>query len=360
MNRSPFVSVIMPVYNGERYLHEAVESICNQTFRDFEFIIINDGSIDGTWVNLSKYIDPRLILVDQDHHGLISALNRGLTIARGEYIARMDSDDIAAPDRLEKQAAFLSTHPEVGILGTACRLFDANGGDLGLRQWPVRDLEIRWASLLTSPFAHPTVMIRRDILIQKGLEYDPDFQAVEDYDLWTRILRYTFGANLSEPLMLYRVHGDRVTSKYRELQLKNHDGVALRSIQEQLPEFVITPEQVSDLRRLFVGGSESISALDGRRPVLAEIYLDMFDAFISRYAGGPSFKALKRQEALKVARVILQRPRMFGWMRLLTRLVNMHPGLPWSLLRYLVASVHRRLRRSVADGNFGKRQSFRL
>ena len=343
MSSSPCVSVVMPVFNGERYLKEAVEGILNQTFGDFEFIIINDGSTDNTRGILESYADARIKLVEQEHQGLIASLNRGLAIAGGEYVARMDSDDIAAPERLEKQVAFLRTHPKIGILGTACRIIDDNGRDLGVRRWPISDLEIRWTGLFSSPFGHPTVILRRDILTKHGLEYDDVFHMVEDYDLWIRALNHTRGANLNEPLLKYRVHGDRVTSKFRDQQLRSHDAVALRALREQLPEFVITPEQVSQFRGLFVGGSEFMPGLDVRRVTLAELYLDMLRAFMSHRHGEPGLERLQRREALRIARLVFRWPLRPGWMRVIRRLIKLEPGLPWRFSGYLWHAACRRL-----------------
>ena len=349
MSSSACVSVVMPVFNGERYLKEAVEGILNQTFGDFEFIIINDGSTDNTRGILESYADARIKLVEQEHQGLIASLNRGLAIAGGEYVARMDSDDIAAPERFEKQVAFLRTHPKIGILGTACRIIDDNGRDLGVRRWPISDLEIRWTSLFSSPFGHPTVILRRDILTKHGLEYADVFHMVEDYDLWIRALNHTRGANLDEPLLKYRVHGDRVTSKFRDQQLRNHDAVALRAIREQLPEFVITPEQVSQFRGLFVGVSEPMPGLDALRVRLAEMYLDMLRAFMNRFPEKPGLDALKRQEALKVARLVFRFPLQPGWRRVVRRLIVMDHGLPWSFSADVWKEAGRRLRCGVFE-----------
>jgi glycosyltransferase involved in cell wall biosynthesis len=343
MSAPPCVSVIMPVFNGERYLDEAVRSILDQTFSDFEFIIIDDGSTDRTSAILKSYTDVRIKVVDQRHQGLVASLNQGLAIARGGYVARMDGDDIAFPHRLEKQVTFLRTHPGTGILGTACRLIDANGRDLGFRQWPINDLEIRWVSLLSSPFGHPTVMICRDILSRNGLKYEEAFQGVEDYGFWTKVLNYTCGWNLVEPLLRYRMHEDSVTSKYREVQLKNHDAIVLRSIGEQLPEFAITPEQVSKLRGLFVGGSEFMPGLDVRRVTLAELYLDMLRAFMSRRHGEPGLERLQRRETLRMARLVLRWPLRPGWMRVIRRLIKLEPGLPWRFSGYLWHAACRRL-----------------
>lgn len=332
----------MPVYNCERFLREAVESILSQTFCDFEFIIVNDGSTDSTSAILKNYTDMRVTLVDRKHQGLVASLNQGLALAWGEYVAIMHGDDVALPTRLERQVGFLCQHLEVGILGTACRLIHVDGWDIGLQSWPVSDLDIRWTSLLASPFGHPTVMMRRRVVVESGLNYSESFGA-EDYDLWTRLLNYTRGANLREPLLKYRVHSESRTGKHRQIQLEEHDAIALRTIREQLPEFAISAEQVSQLRALFVGGREFTPVSDLQRVAMANLYLDMFENFISRHRGEPGLKALQRQETLRVARLVLRPPLQPGWMRIVGRLLTMAPSLP------LLKVVGRRLGRHALN-----------
>jgi hypothetical protein len=260
----------------------------------------------------------------------------------------MDADDIAMPERLEKQVAFLDRHPEVGLLGSACLVIDRNGGEQGVRLISTNDLEIRWESLLTNPFLHPTVMIRREIIIRHGLNYDEAFQAAQDYDLWTQMLKYTQGANLSEPLVRYRLnHG--VTSIHREMQLKNHDLIALRTIREHLPDFGITPDRVSQLRALFVGGRELMPRMDERRVAIAELHLDLFMAFVGRHLGEPGLKSLQRKEALKMARVVLGRPLQSGWIRVLRRLTVIDPSVLWSIVGYFSSAIARRIKRCLPD-----------
>ena len=337
------VSVLMSVYNGERYLREAVESILNQTFTDFEFIIIEDGSTDATPRILRSYSDSRIVLVDnQENLGLTRSLNEGLVLAQGEYVARMDADDISLPHRLEKQVAFLERHPKVGIVGSACQVVDASGRRQGLNHAPTRDLQIRWVSLLNNPFWHPTVIMRRDVLLRNGLSYDEAFQTAQDYDLWTRMLKCTYGANLIEPLVRYRLC-DGITITHREAQLRNHDTIALRTIQEELPGFAITFEQVGQLRALFVGGSEFTPGFNRQIAAPVQLYLDMFETFKEQHPGEHDLEELQRQEAVGVAGLVLRSPLQSGWIRIAERLVAMDPSL--SLLNV----VGRRLVRCMLD-----------
>lgn len=341
--RNPKVSVLMPVYNSEKFLREAIESILNQTYKDFEFLIINDGSTDSSEDIILSYSDSRIRLIRNERNiGLSQSLNKGLELAKGKYIARMDSDDIALPHRLEKQITFLNSYPEVGILGTDYILIDTKNRNLGINKGPINDLQIRWECLLRNPFAHTTVLIRSDSLLKNGLSYSVSSQATEDYDLWTRVLKYTHGANLSEPLMRYRVHSDSVSNKYREIQLKNHNIIAFRSIREQLPEFNITPEQVGQLCRLFAGGSKSVVDLDKKRVILAEVYLNMFKAFMDHNSLKANLKELQHREALKIALVALNKPFRFKWVPILGRLMNMDKSLLWGLPSFMLKTTYLR------------------
>ena len=196
----PKVTVLMPVYNGEKYLVEAVESILNQTFRDFEFIIINDGSTDSTREILESYHDPRIVLVQQENRGLIPTLNRGLSMARGEYVARQDCDDVSLPQRLEHQVRFLDANPDVALVGTHYFVMTPARVVRTVHRPPCADLHIRWTMLLGSPCAHPSVMFRRKAVQAVG-GYDEGFIHAEDYELWSRLARQFKLANIPNPLI---------------------------------------------------------------------------------------------------------------------------------------------------------------
>ena len=342
MKQQPIVSVVMGVYNSERHLRQAVESILNQTFSDFEFIIVNDGSTDSSRAILESYDDSRILLLhNRDNIGLTRSLNKGLAIARGDYVARMDADDISMRRRLGKQVAFFKVHPAVGILGTSGVKIDSKGHYVGLLEMPASNLQIRWASLLGNPFLHPTVMVRRAILKCRDLTYDEAFETAQDYDLWTRTLRCTLGANLSEALIRYRLC-DGLSGKQRTSQIENHDAIALRTIREQLPDFVLGAEEVTELRQLFAGGDEapgSISkkgkapaSISKKRIALSNLYLDMFECFIGTRPSGLNRRALQREVAAKVARITLCRPLEPGWTATLKRLTALEPTFIFSFL----------------------------
>ncbi len=328
---APLVSVVMPVCNAERYVRDAASSILSQTHSDFEFIVIDDGSADRTTQILKGYADRRLVLIERPHRGVVVSLNEGIALARGQYVAIMHGDDIAFPTRLEKQSAFLAGHPTIGILGTAGLLIDADSIGHGVHAPPRDDLQIRWLSLLTNPMIHPTVMLRRSVLCENRLAYREGFLAVEDYDLFTRVLAYTRAANLHEPLLRYRLHDQSATSEHREAQLRSQDMVALRTIQDRAPGLSVTLQQVGQLRSLFVQNM-LVSAEARGRLTLCELYLDMLSAFASRRPTEPGLGTLRRQEAARVGSVALRCLMRPGGPHLARRLMALNPLLPVSML----------------------------
>ena len=216
----PKISVIMPAYNAEKYINEAVDSILGQSFGDFEFIIINDFSKDATEEIILSYQDNRIVYVKNERNmGVAATLNRGLDLAKGEYIARMDADDISKANRLEVQLAYMEKHPECGICGSNLLLFGQGKTD-ELFCFAKSDREIRADMLFNSSFAHPSVMLRRSVLEENSLRYDCSFERVEDYELWSRMLTVCKGHNIQEPLLRYRFHASQVTQAHRPEQVR--------------------------------------------------------------------------------------------------------------------------------------------
>ena len=335
MSEQPVVSVLMSAFNNMAFLPEAISSILAQTFADFEFIIIDDGSTDATWNILTSCSDPRIRLVRNERNlGLARSLNNGLDLARGQYVTRQDADDISLPHRLERQIGLMEEHPDIGIVGSQCMMIDAKGRDQGILPKPLSDLEIRWVMLLDNPFAHPTVMVRRRILQQHALKYDEQFQTAQDYELWTRLLDFTRGANCDEALVKYRTGCTQVTQTRRQAQLDNHDAIALRAIRQHLPDFTISAEQVSQLRALFIGG-EVARDLDQQRVQAAGLYFALLRAFVRQRPDAPGLKTLQGREALKLARVICRRPLRPGWAKLFLQVLSTSPGWPLALWIYM-------------------------
>ena len=217
---SPRVSVVMPVFDGERYLEEALDSILGQSLGDFELIVIDDGSTDGTAGILEERArrDERLHLFHEEHRGLIAALNQGCGLARGTYIARMDADDVAMPDRLERQVAFLDRHPAVAVLGGAVRVIGGNG--TFSHEWhpPAEDRQIKDMLRRSNLFTHSAVMMRKDAFDAAG-GYRKPFLHAEDYDLWLRMADRFELANLAEVIACSRIHPGQVSAANLRLQV---------------------------------------------------------------------------------------------------------------------------------------------
>lgn len=216
----PRISVIMPAYNAEKYIAEAIDSILGQTYSDFEFIIINDCSRDRTEEIILSYDDPRIVyIMNEENLGVAATLNKGLAIAKGEYIARMDADDISMPERFKKQMAYLNKHQNYGVCGSNTILF---GEEIESTQFvfPKKHSEICGDIWFNSTFAHPSVMIRASVIKQYQLCYDHSFEGVEDYHLWHKLLQVCEGYNIQEPLLRYRLHSNQVTQAHKGKQFE--------------------------------------------------------------------------------------------------------------------------------------------
>jgi glycosyltransferase involved in cell wall biosynthesis len=201
--REARVTVLMPVHNGEKDLREAIESILRQTHRAFEFLIINDGSTDRSVEIIQSYRDPRIRVVHNDKNlGLILTLNKGMALAGGEYIVRMDCDDVSLPGRIQKQVHYMDKNPEVGISGTWVQMMGAGKRTI---RYPIEHDSIRCNLLFYSPLAHPSVILRKDMMERHGLSYDTSYARAEDYELWVRAGKFVKLGNLGEPLLNYRV-----------------------------------------------------------------------------------------------------------------------------------------------------------
>jgi glycosyltransferase involved in cell wall biosynthesis len=209
----------MSVFNGEQFLAKAVESILDQTFRDFEFIVIDDGSTDRSGAILDAYRenDSRLRVYHQNNRGLVESLNWGCSLAAGKYIARMDADDIAIRDRLLWQVEFMERHPEVGVLGGAVEFIDASERVFSICRYPIADVEIRAALLEYCAVWHPTVLMRKEVFVAAD-GYRSFGRDAEDYDLWLRIAERSELANLKAVVLKYRIHSNQVSWRYSKQQ----------------------------------------------------------------------------------------------------------------------------------------------
>lgn len=249
VSADPMVSVIMSVYNGAAFLSEAVESILRQTFRDFEFIVVDDGSTDDSRAILEAIaaIDARVNVIVQPNCGLVDALNRAVHVARGKFIARMDADDVAVATRLEKQLHFLNQNPGVAVVGGAVEIIDARGMPVGRLTFPSTDSQIR-RELESGgcPLCHPAVLMRTDAVRAAG-GYRRVVVDAEDYDLWLRLAdRYHIG-NLPDVVLRYRRHPGQVS--LQRFQQQALSGLAVRASascrRRGLPDFLDVETEIS-------------------------------------------------------------------------------------------------------------------
>lgn len=263
MSERPKVTVLMPVYNGERYLREAIESILVQTFADFEFLIINDGSTDRSVDVIESFRDSRIRLIHNGKNsGLIKSLNMGIELARGMYIARMDSDDKSIPSRLMQQVEFMDRHPDIGICGTWVRFFP----QVHDYKWklPADHEKIVCQLFFNTALAHPSVMMRRDVLIRNKLYYDPLFKHTEDFEYWVRAAGCTRLANIPKVMLYYRISESQICQVHNAEQQE----AAARIRKAQLTRLDLHPDKLERqihealAKGEFIGSKEYVSSAE--------------------------------------------------------------------------------------------------
>lgn len=252
-----FVSVIIPVFNAEKYLHQAIQSILFQTFTDFELIIIDDGSTDNSLTILQSFDDIRIKLIqNQGNQGISTSLNKGIDLAKGKYIARMDADDIAMPERLEKQVAFLEKNPNIDLLGSSIENIDYLGKSKGFDIADYKKERIECLLVFTCPLYHPTIMAKKTVF--EELKYDLNYDGVEDWELWIRIVKKYTIIRTSDVLLQYRRHDNNLSKavnsakniklyKLVETQLHHYFNINnTKSIQKHLESCTsLTPNSIS-------------------------------------------------------------------------------------------------------------------
>ncbi|TDL78991.1 glycosyltransferase family 2 protein [Peribacillus frigoritolerans] len=288
------VTVLMPVYNGEKHLFEAIESILNQTYKEFELLIINDGSTDKSEDIIKKFKDSRIRYVVNDYNiGLIKTLNKGLGLINSEYIARMDADDISLPTRLEKQIKFMDQNKDIAVSGTSILVFN-NKGKVRKEIVSKEPIKIRTQLLFYPALMHPTVLIRKKIIEQGNFEYDEAHKSVEDFGLWQKMSVNYKLSNIPEILLKYRINESGIT----QLAKKDIDKQDLMHIEVYKQTFNSLGMKLSedDLMqyRLFLTGrafadSNSILAISGfikslKKSIENQAFdLDTFNANICRF-----------------------------------------------------------------------------
>ena len=266
---SPAISVAMSVYNGERFLSEAIESVLAQSWRDFEFLLLDDGSNDGSLAIMQRFaaLDPRIRVIARENRGLVASLNQLLAEARAPLIARMDADDVCLPERFARQIGFFAANPQHGVVGSLTDDIDERGQPYAMV--PINH-PLTHAAFLEriesrgQLLAHPTVMYRRDVVLRVG-GYHAAFRHCEDYDLWLRLAHRTRIANLPEQLLRYRHYADQVSNRHA---LEQQIGVAVSHVayQERMagrPDPTATLDQLPPI--------DQLDALFGRPGIASEV-----------------------------------------------------------------------------------------
>lgn len=311
----PKVTVLMSVYNGEKYLREAINSILNQTFKDFEFLIIDDGSTDSSRDIISSYGDPRIrLLGNEKNMGLTRSLNKGLTLAKGEYIARMDADDMSTYDRLEKQVAYMDTHPEKALLGGSAIVINSRSDTITRWHHLTKPGLLRWSLLFDNPFIHSAVMLRSALLRAHRLSYDCALPCAQDYDLWQKIGQLSSVANLADVVIHRREHQENISARNSQEQKKTQLMVIRRGISELLG-YPTEDENVAQISRIAVGQTlASIEELE----MVGRSLCHILKAFFQKWMLTPKEKKLVIRDA---------RTKWFTW-------VNRHTGpFGWKVVR---------------------------
>lgn len=340
---APKLSVLLAVHNGEPYLGDALASVLAQDFRDFELVVVDDGSKDGTADRVRALADPRVRLhVNERNLGHTPSLNIGLRLCRGTYIARMDADDICLPGRFAKQVAFLDAHPEVGLLGGAVRVIDGAGRRGERAPLPADDASLRWLSMTRNPFHHPAVALRRDVIERTGQYFDERYGANQDYELWDRLLPHTKAANLPDEILQYRVHGNNIS--------------VTRMAEQQTTSLVFGARRIAAETGLTASAEDlagAYAAVHGSRLVCATkpsapdralaALLDWTQAFLARNPHATSARRLAGGLALRAWAL---RPMGRARGSLLARILRLSPAAPLDAARILapqIAGAARRL-----------------
>lgn len=217
----PLVSVIMPVFNSEKFLDEAIQSILNQTYENFEFLIFDDGSTDNSKEIIESYaiLDNRVKpLFSNTNKGYVYHLNHGIEMSEGEFIARMDSDDVALPNRFNQQLNFLKKNLNIAIVGGSSIIINESNNNIGVSIAHDNPIYLWWISFFTCPLIHPSVLIRKSIIKDVGV-YNINRLPAEDFDLWVRVLQHADICNIKDPLIKYRTHSESIS--FRKMQLQS-------------------------------------------------------------------------------------------------------------------------------------------
>lgn len=279
--QEPSVSVVLVMYNAEKHLHEAIESILNQTFMNFELIIVDDGSTDNSIEIVKGFNDPRILLTSNQHN-YIDALNTGLLKARGKYIARMDADDVMLPERLELQYDYMETHPDVDVCGSWTRIIydkdsedNEESDDRIIKSASLHD-DISLTLLMGNALSNPSTIIRRESLLKHGILYKKDYPYAEDYKMWIDFAKADCRfANIPQVLLAYRLHDSQVTSKHHHTMLESKTAIQFEYVQFLMSKISENDHDYLDLmNQLILTANKGLLKLNGLLGIVYHIYKD--------------------------------------------------------------------------------------
>jgi glycosyltransferase involved in cell wall biosynthesis len=351
---APRVTVLMCVHNGGAHLRPAIESVLAQTWRDFEFLIIDDGSTDTSVDVVRSFADPRIrLLRNEQNLGLTCSLNVGLREARGEFIVRQDADDLSVPQRLERQVGFLASVPKVPLLGSQARLIDGVGHSRGNRDLPLDPISLRWESLFDNPLIHSAVIFRRAVVLEEFGGYDESFPCCQDYDLWTGIMERYPVVNLPDRLVSIREHSQSVSVRRKVEASEMVRRVVTRSLAQTLPNAALRESEIDVLCRY----RTNLKA--NELSVFRALFLKLDGEFRRVVPEAAGHRDLARTQARELARVaynlitedrLLAASEFVGAIRRSPGIVSQQPWLRIAALFVLGAGARglmERLRRSA-------------
>ncbi len=351
----PEVTVLMSVYNGDRYVRGAIDSILHQTFGDFELLIIDDGSTDQTASILSGYTDRRInVLTNSSNQGLTKSLNMGLRAARGNYIARIDADDAAHPERLAKQVLFLTDHSKTVLLGSNCYKIDESGTILGQTDLCVNNVQLKWNLLFYNCFYHSSVMFRRKEVTGLG-GYNPDIDYAQDYDLWLRIAARYSVACLEEPLVYFRIPRKKtITFDKSSEQRQQAERLCIDALRQLTQDSGFRKE--TKVLRDFITRDGEIKNSECAEALFCEIYTAFCNSSFVADLNRDTLKQIKISPYMKFAWEYLRRGQVDDFDRCIREVMESGFAGPFSLPLQEITKNEKYLLEALRNFFFEKKQ----
>ncbi|MET0560672.1 MAG: glycosyltransferase [Gaiellaceae bacterium] len=322
MPTAPLVSVLVAVHDGEPFVRTALLSVLCQTVSDLELVVVDDSSSDGTCSTLDALADPRVrVLRNEAQLGLAASLNRALDEARGRYVARMDADDAAFANWLERSLALLDSRPDLGLVGSGVLDIEEDGESCEVHLHDAGRAAMRWRALFSAPVFHNTVVLKRDLLEAHGLRYDTSFGESEDYELWTRVLAVAEGDCIEAPLVLHRLHAQQASRRRGDLQRTLAEEVSLRQIETVAPG--LSARRAGLARQVWLGADVAADVEDAAMAVV-----ELERTFEAEHAYLEAELAAVRAAAARALARLAARARGTAGAVVLSEAVRLDPLLP--------------------------------